>query len=458
MNRKRLRRTAESQPSKGKKPPSEVLHHGRSRRAPRWLAVGASLLVTGCEALFSTSGRYEQPPETEVLEQFDFVNSFPVDQAVMTPEAGQEVRQQLEQLFEEHDTPETFSSLAHSRVIIEVSSDERPTTSWGDLGNEALSQARLEVLDSHVREVLTQYQFSDTIPQREVDQVRRKRFTRRLPAGEWGRGVTPIRRLTNPDTGQLYTDDELTAMTSQQREHLYDQARYARVILELPGQNEPERQYGTLVEIISGYDTATLVLDRSTSMRDDYERLAKGFEGVYERHGLDVAFDTTYVVPFANDADFSDYRNVEWSGMPQYLKELRLYGARERLFFSVRQIVDKAVDNKKVDAKSKRQAIITLTDEGIQDFSATEMERLAESANEHDMDLYFGLIGNDSLITFVDHNGLIREYDDFVQSYSGPTGRPTTPEEKKEWLDGRVSGVQLDNYGNIIFTGPLIRR
>ncbi|MEK7539970.1 MAG: vWA domain-containing protein [Patescibacteria group bacterium] len=405
-------------------------------RPARWMALGAGLLMAGCEP-----GEQETRPEqTEVLKRFDFDNSFPVDLAKMNPEAEAQVKAQVEQFLTEHNSPQTFGDLKKSRIAVEVSSDERPTKAWGEKGNEALSEARLEELDTVLREAIKTYDFADDIPAQDVDAFKHKMFTKRMPGGEWGRGVTPLTRLTNPETGTLYTETEVKKLSRAERAKLFDQARYAEVTFELPGQNEVEHQYDKLVDIMSGYDNVTFLVDRSGSMLDDYQRLGHSFSEALGKRQADFVSDTTYIVPFEQNADLARYQNIPADQVPQYLRTLRLPGRDERLFTSLRQVVDQKIQTPET---AQRRAIIVLTDEGIQDFAAANLRRLVADGEVNQIDMYFALIGEDGLITFADQRGLLYEYEQYVAMYE--------PQSQANDLDQETHQAQLDRDGNIVF-------
>lgn len=418
----------------------------------RWLAMGASLLLAGCGDI-GTQPRSERPEHTEVMQQYDFGNSFPVDQAELGPESEERITQEIHSFLDQHNTPEAFAKLADVRVVIEVSSDERPTKQWGEKGNEALSEARMVVLDKLVRKVLKEYSYAGDIPKEAVSHLQSRTFIRRLPAGDWGVGVTPLTRLENPATHEYYTDAELKKVHDSALTKLYDQARYAKVKFELPGKDEVEKQYDTLVGVMAGYDHVTMLADRSGSMIDDYARLGASFKAAYQRANTDFTGDTTYVVPFEMQADLTHYQSVSADQVPDYLAKMRLAGSRERVFHALGDVVTQQMTTPELE--EQRKAIVVLTDEGIQDFSVAEMRALGEKTAAIHTDVYYALIAENGLITMMDQPGLQYEYDTFVQT--AELGTPTHPidgADKESWLAARVHNVQLDSDGNIRFRYP----
>jgi hypothetical protein len=422
----------------------------QTMRTPlRWGVLGAGLLSAGCGEVFETR-KPHTPEQTEALQQFDFGNSFPVDEATLSTETQEQIAQQMDVFLDGYNSREKFVDLAHSRIVIAVSSDERPTKSWGEHGNQALSEARLKELDHVVRQLITEYDFADAIPADEIDEFKQKTFTRRMPAGEWGVGFTPINRLLNPQTGAYYTEAEIKKLPRSKRDELYDAARYARVTVELPGKNEIDTQYDRLVEIMAGYNHVTLLVDRSGSMHDDYQRLGHSFSAAYDRVQGDFISDTTYIVPFERGADVERYANIPPAEVEGYFTALRLYGGEERLFNSLGQVLQK--DSQTPDHVTRR-AIVALSDEGIQDFSITKLREMSQVADTNQTDIYFALVGAEGIITFVDNDGLQYEYDQFARGfdYQYTHARVLGSERQTEWLEQSTKAVRVNRYGTLDF-------
>lgn len=418
----------------------------------QWLALGAGLLLHGCSALF---GEQESPraEQTETLAQINVADSFPVDIAELSTEARASMEAQIAAAFDKYNSPETFATLSNAHIIIEVSSDERPTKKWGEKGNEALSQARLEHLDGLVREAVQEYPYNPSIGTHEKEKVQRKAFTRRMPGGAWGVGFTPIARLENPSTGTFFTPEQIASLSTKQKEQLYDKARFARITIELPGQESINTQYDTLVQLLAGYDHVTLMLDSSGSMIDDYQRLGHSFATAYEKVQSDFANDTTYVVPFERDASLQRYQSIPVNEIPAYLRSMPTRGSNEAVFRALAQVLDKQDDEHVGDT---RKAVLLFTDEGIQDFAVSKLQHIAERTDATKTDIYYALADNHGFITFVDHHGLQYEYDVFIKTFD-PLNRkyiPADPNERKAWLDAHINHVGVDDFGAITFTFP----
>ncbi len=445
-----MRRSRNQSNEEEKPPANRVEQRAHTKPAPlRWAVLGAGLLSAGCEGLFEDRTPH-MPEQTKVLQQFDFGNSFPVDKATLNLEAHQQIAQQMDTFLDGYNSREKFMDLAHSRIVIAVSSDERPTRSWGEQGNQALSEARLKELDSLVRKLITEYNYADDLPSDEVRQFQRKTFTRRTPAGEWGVGFTPISRLTNPKTGAYYTEGEIKKLPRKERDALYDTARYARVTIELPGKDEINTQYDILVGIMAGYEHVTLLVDRSTSMGDDYERLGKSFSAAYERVRGDFISDTTYIVPFERYADLQNYTSIQPAQVEAYLRALPLSGGDENLFQSLDQVLQRGSET---SGAAKRRAIVALSDEGIQDFSITKLREMNRTVDANQTDIYFALIGQDGLITFVDSDGLQYEYEQFAHQFDYQHSRAwmLDPARQAEWLEQSTKTVRVNPYGTLDF-------
>ncbi|MBL8029933.1 MAG: VWA domain-containing protein [Candidatus Doudnabacteria bacterium] len=416
----------------------------------RWVVLGASLLIPGCSDFKSgLVGEKAETKKTQALENFDFANSFPVDAAELNGRAEVEIRTKIEKFLEEYNNKEKFTKLNSSRISIEVSSDERPTKKW-EKGNEGLSTERLKALDGLLRNIIETYKFSSQIDPTALRQFRRKTYTKRIAAGSWGVGFLPITQLINPATKERYKPEEIKKLSGEQLSGLYDQARYARVAFELPGDNEVEVQYAKLVEIMASYDKITILADRSESMSDDYGRLGKKFGEAFKQMPSDFSSDTNHVVTFERGADLDSYKKVPSEKLEETLSNLRLSGGNEQLFNSLDQVLEKKLLPE--NAGSQR-AVIVLTDEGIQDFSWSKLVKFNEVGSKEHIDIYFALVNGNDLITFVDRQGLAYEFEQLIKRLSDDAYFPagTSLESKHEWFEKNTRQVQLGSQGSLFF-------
>jgi hypothetical protein len=418
-------------------------------KGARWVALGAALLVAGCSRE-TDPAKDQLKAKTEVLHSFDFENSFPVDQAELNTDAQSKIMAQVSGFLDKYNTPEQFQKLVDSRIKIEVSSDERATQKW-EKGNEGLSEARLMQLDMMIRSILANYKYSKDVKATQVENVKRKTFIKRMPGGAWGVGFTPLTQLTNPETNQKYTQEEVGKLDKKKLNELYEQARYANVSFELPGEDEKYDQYGKLVEILANYDKVTLLLDRSGSMEDDYSLLSKKFQEQYTKLAADFETDTTYIVPFESDADLETDQNIPAKEVPKYLADMKLFGSNELVFNSLQQVLDKKTAV--TEAEPQPSAVLILTDEGIQDFDIQKLEAMNGQAEKSKVDVYFALVGEDGLITFFSQEGLIHEYKQLAAALADPEYYDFDMDEKsrQEHLAKEVRGIQLDDKGNLVF-------
>ncbi|MDP2630310.1 MAG: vWA domain-containing protein [Candidatus Uhrbacteria bacterium] len=415
-----------------------------------WVAVGAAFLLNGCQdaITYLTAEPYQQPEETRVLTRLNVQNSFPVDEAQLSEDGRLSIQSDVGRFLDELNSREGIEKLARSRVIIKVSSDERPTARWGSRGNEALSQTRLQELDTTLRGILSQYNFTDGASITQIQAVRDKTFTHIMPAGSWGVGFTPLVELINPKTGGRYTPDDLQGMTPHAVQKLYDQARYSEILFVEPGFREREKQYDKLVDIISGYEDVILLLDNSGSMSNDYGMLGKSFDARTLKNERELRATEIHVVPFSFDVDAAQSFSVQIKSIGERLSK-GLPGSLssdERVFASLNMILQK---NKRT--KDTRQAIVILTDEGIQDFSGVDLRGIGDVCDREDRDVYFGLIGPRRLITFVDHKGLLYEYQRFAKNSDRLPKELTDLKKRIEWCDRNVEAITIDSEGSLVF-------
>ncbi|MBP6925441.1 MAG: hypothetical protein KBC22_00045 [Candidatus Pacebacteria bacterium] len=416
-------------------------------RSIRRLALGATLLgMVGC----SLSEKGENSAERKVLSEFKLENSFPVDEASLRKENLAEIQNNMNQFLEAYNTQEKFLELLQARIVIECSSDERPTSSWGVKGNEALSHARLVTLDSLMHIVINNFSYNADIAPEDVHRFKGKTYIKRIPAGAWGKGFIPLTQIENPSTGRLFTEQEVRQLSADQKQELYDATRYANVIFEIPGESEKEDQYDRLSEIITNYDQVTLLLDKSDSMEDDYRLFARKIKENVENNDNVQSTDTIVAIPFEREAFSDEQKAVPFAELPATLESLSLYGGDEKVVLSIQQSLENM--QAKLD---QRQALIALTDEGIQDFSVAALGQLSQQAKEKNCDVYFGLLSPERIITLVDIPGLEYEIDRFVDMFVRQESffEPTQSHElRTEMIRSWIDGVQLDEDGNILVT------
>lgn len=420
----------------------------------RWAVLGASLLLTGCsDFMFGKKEGHEQKEKTEVLKSFDFEGSFPVDKAELSDKSKVKIERDIKEFIDQYNSKDKFSELKSSRIVIKVSSDERPTNNWED-GNEGLSKARLQELDRTLRKVIQDYQFSADIKPEAASSFKRKTFTKKTPAGAWGSGFTPITEFSNPLTGKNFTEKEAKALSNKNKEEFYSKARYAKIDFELPGKDEREKQFEQLVDIMDSYNNITLMLDASGSMNDDYAILAEKFRNAYGANKSEFENDTTYIVPFVEAPNLKQYKEVPAIEVADYIEDTRGFGSVEKVFASLEQLVNKKLESVR---STERKAVVTITDEGIQDFSIAKLNDLRQLGSQDNLDMYFALIAENDLITFVDKEGLVYEFNQFVEDKIKDNKYfpdSMNVEARKQWVMDNVKEVQLDDDGNLDFKIP----
>jgi hypothetical protein len=186
---------------------------------------------------------YEPEPfvETEFEsndEMFSFKSnlSFQTDKAEIPPD-GQEKITEGAHNFLASITPENFDQIINSEWNLMGSSDERPTNAWGEEGNEALTQARLNEMFDIFDKARDEYDFSKSgLTTEQIEELLTKKINLLMPEG----GVTHVTDLINPKTGETFTEEEVENLKrndKQQYALLLQQARF--VAFNIEGEVEP---------------------------------------------------------------------------------------------------------------------------------------------------------------------------------------------------------------------------
>ncbi len=91
------------------------------------------------------------------------------------------------------------------------------------------------------------------------------------------------------------------------------------------------------------------------------------------------------MIPFDDDPAFDSAQSIPPRDLEKTLSNgVSVYGSgNERVFLAVTQTLAKNTN------KETRQSIIVLTDEGIQDFSGKDMERIILDGERLQIDIYF---------------------------------------------------------------------
>jgi hypothetical protein len=301
-----------------------------------------------------------------------------------------------------------------------------------------------------VHAIINNFDYNDSIDGEDIHRFRQKSFIKRIPAGAWGKGFIPLTQLENPRTGELFTFRDIQELSQEEKNNLYDVTRYANVTFEIPGRNEREDQYSHIADLMNNYNRVTLLLDCSSSMNDDYDmfadRIVKDSQDQYDS----FYSDTVVAIPFEAGAQFDLQEKVNFSDLPEYLRKMQTFGGEERLMSSLGQVFQQ------VNAlpEGQRQAIFSLTDEGIQDFSMARFDSLQQAIDQKKCDVYFGLLNKKRLVTFVDVPGLRYEIDRYLDnfaSYDYFFDPRQTHQERKEFLQTILERIEVNSDGNLIF-------
>lgn len=304
-----------------------------------------------------------------------------------------------------------------------------------------------------------------------------------------GRGVTSLTQLTKEikkdqktgrETSVKYSDEELDKMEKARKNELYDQCRYVRLIIELPTKDEREQQYEELMKRFSDFKIVRILLDRSGSMDEENHRFAGKIANALandDPNGFASPDRDNAIVTFSNVVDWQHYHSLKTKkDLINFMDNAYTHGGDEHQLLAARQMAKQLNDEftrsekKKLDNEGKRvgSAIIVLSDDGVNDFTPTQLRDLVEQSEKSNITIFFALINDKSkekLITVTDAKGLLNEFDDFVKSFDHDAYFPKvrmTDQQKKNYvfeimekyrteIDAEHCGVQLDEHGNIRF-------
>ncbi|MCU0660495.1 MAG: VWA domain-containing protein [Candidatus Pacebacteria bacterium] len=404
------------------------------RRSLTWLAIGAATLVGGCREGGNTS-------QEDKLLQSELKNAFPKNEAKMNPHEKEEFKKTIIHFLEAHNTLEQAAELEQARITLEVSSDERETTTWKG-GNEELSEARAQEIKT------VYYELIDSLYQTQTFQALTNFFAKKINtkiaiSPDHGRGVTSLSQLKNPLTNKPYTKDEIEQLPPAEVEALYETCRYVKILIELPAENEHTEQFTKLVQVLSDFPHTRILLDNSSSMDEENTIFAEKIaEALTANHSRFSSHDNR-MVTFSNRIDWDNYTKVkDAKDVEAFMNETGTGDDDEHQLSATHEMLAKMEQEyesgKYSDKKREAGAIIMLSDEGISDFSVKSLTDLIEKAEKTNTTVFFALINNyspDRLITMIDAKSLLMEAASF----------------RKNENSVEFSMVYLDVNGNIIF-------
>ncbi len=321
--------------------------------------------------------------ETEKDFTLNISNAFETDSALVKPESAKFLEQELQKFWNKL-TPENVDTFLEHPVIVYSSCDEDRTNAYKG-GNAELAQLRAEQGEKLVIKSLQDFDFSSKgFSSEDILKIQSLDIVYNIPEyGGYEKGVTPLVKIVNPETGIFFTEDELNLMTPEERELLKQKARWVKIEVEgLKDLEEKEEEisyedrFKIILKLMEEYDDLSLVVDNSPSMNNSQELLRKTInEGVSET--------PVFYAPFSRDVGkIVDYRdaNAVQSSTQKLIKQSEEFGLNAALEMS--QSLDSA----------KTHAIVILTDESLQGITKRKLEEMRSKEN---ISLYFFVLDDE---------------------------------------------------------------
>lgn len=310
----------------------------------------------------------------------DMEQSFETDKAEINGEAQEVIRKNIQDFFTSI-TPETVDMMLKGSWEFYGSSDERPTNAWGEKGNKALTQARVDALQVIFDEEMKSFDFAENgLSDDDIERIRHKEIKQSMPEN----GVTLVTDFINPETGKNFTSADVEYLAQQNPDklaYLLQQARRVEFRTDIPlmentqndqvestqekQEKDPTYEYQRLTQTevfkdINNYDSFAFGLDNSPSA--SYEEMVAGLEKYMTESGNDLFGKLQEVAVYSDN--IHDSRSVQnLNQLSRFVgRHLDKGSHRERVITSAMQMLEKYEAQ-----KSGNHALIMWTDEMIQD-------------------------------------------------------------------------------------------
>ncbi len=318
---------------------------------------------------------FQQDSEREFT--LNISNAFETDSSLVKPESAQILEMELQKFWSKL-TPETINSFVEHPVVVYSSCDEDRTNAY-EGGNAELAQLRAEQGEKLIEESLEDFDFSSHgFSAEDIQKIKNIDIVYNIPEyGGYEKGVTPLTKIVNQETGVFYTQEELSLMNPQEREDLKQKARWVKIEVEglrnlevKEQKNSYEDRFTLILKLLNQYDDVSLLVDNSPSMSNSQELLRKTIsESTSETPVL--------YAPFSRDVgelvDYRDQKAVEVS-TNKLIKQTEEFG------------LDAAIKMSGTLEGGKKHAIVVMTDESLQGITKRKLE---EIKSKEDISVYF---------------------------------------------------------------------
>lgn len=321
--------------------------------------------------------------ETENDFTLNISNAFETDSALVKPESAKFLEMELQKFWSKL-TPENLDEFLSHPIVVYSSCDEDRTNTYKG-GNAELAQLRAEQGEKIVEQSLNTFDFSSKgFSAEDIEKIKNVDIVYNIPQyGGYEKGVTPLTKIVNPETGVFFADEELDAMTSEKREDLKQKARWVKIEVEgVKGLEEEKKEttpyedkFKIIFKLLNDYDDLSLLVDNSSSMNNSQELLRKTMkEGLVEK--------PVFYAPFSQRVgemvNFDDETAVR-SSTEKLPKDNKEYGLDAALAISESLEPD------------KKHAIVVITDEDLQGITKRKLEAVRAKDN---ISVYFYVLND----------------------------------------------------------------
>jgi hypothetical protein len=317
--------------------------------------------------------------DLERYAQLDISNYYQTDSDVISEDNKQEIASKFTK-FLDNINANNFQEIVDTDFEIKSSSDPRETNRKG--GNIKLAEDRGEALERVFRTVLASYDFGDRLSADQAEQIQNKEFKIQIPEG----GVTHLVDLINPDTGENYTENEISALSEEERLELLKDCR--RVDANFLAKKSAEIQEMTPKPFVldnlrmdnlkntlsnwNDYESITLIVDNSPSMNASYAKIAEIIKGQPELKDTEVKFGT-----FSDKLDgLKKIQNLD--EVEDAIEKMDRKGSHQERAI---QAALTAIQEMEVKMGEKAKLIIA-TDEPLQNLNSEDLQQLKTAADD----------------------------------------------------------------------------
>lgn len=332
--------------------------------------------------------------ETFELARIDFNVNYETDRAELPENSKEEIVAEFK-YFLDHINHDNFVVVQDADWRVVSSCDERPTSAWGEAGNEALATARGQAVIDLLKEYLANYQFSG-LDQIQAESLKNKDIRNDIVAIHADRkGETLITDIVNPMTGKNYSDEEVAAIKRDNPDKYFSllaENRISQFRADIPVAKIEETIFPealapippvetkldkiehldikSLVKEFPNFQNVILLFDNSPSMVDDRMKLSKELE----RNRDNLSAVRMMVGHYSDKLQvFGELDNNDLG--KGLLKDVGAGSDREASIKALLSVLEKV----KPEIKSTDKTLILInTDEALQQLSAKDLESLRD--------------------------------------------------------------------------------